>query len=325
MKPLTQQAIDDAQSIIAPYVAPTPQLCWPLLSEEIGTEVWVKHENHTPIGAFKVRGGLVLLNALVDRTKRPRSLITATRGNHGQSIPFAARLHGIPVTVLVPHGNSVEKNAAMNAWGARVEEFGNDFDTAREEAERRATAGDGEFVPSFGEEIVTGVATYGYELMSARPDLDTIYCPIGMGSGICGLVRVRDLLNHPAHIIGVVSAHADAMARSFASGAIVTTGTANTIADGVATRVPHPESFEIIRAGVERVVTVNDHEVANAMRMLYRSTHNVAEGAGAAACAAAYQERDQLQGKRIAVVLTGGNVDGDLFAKVLNGETPRVN
>ena len=324
MDKLSHNDIESAHSIISQHVSPTPQLRWPLLCEEMGTEVWVKHENHTPIGAFKVRGGLVYLDQLVKRAHPPAQLITATRGNHGQSIPFAARLHRIPVTVLVPHGNSVEKNAAMRAWGAEVEEFGVDFDVAREEAGRRASVGEGEFVPSFHKDLIRGVATYGYELMTSVTDLDVIYCPIGMGSGIAGLVTVRDLLGIRTEIVGVVSAHADAIAQTIAGDVVVSTETANTFADGVATRVPNPESVSIIRRGVERIVTVTDDEVACAVRRLYRCTHNVAEGAGAAACAAAYQEREQMRGKRIAVILTGGNIDRAWFVQVLNGETPKV-
>ncbi len=324
MVKLTHTNIEAARAIISQHVCPTPQMCWPLLCEEMGTEVWVKHENHTPIGAFKVRGGLVYLDQLVKHTHPPKHLITATRGNHGQSIPFAARHHGISVTVLVPHGNSVEKNAAMRAWGAQVVEFGADFDAAREEAGRRASAGEGEFVPSFHEDLIRGVATYAHELMTSVNDLDVIYCPIGMGSGIASLVAVRDLLGIRTQIVGVVSAHADAMAQTIAADGIVSTETANTFADGMATRFPNQEAVSIIRQGVERLVRVSDDEVASAIRRLYRCTHNVAEGAGAAACAAAYQERQQISGKRIAVILTGGNIDRAWFVQVLNGETPKV-
>ena len=321
---LTQNDITGAVELIAPHVPPTPQLRWPLLCEELGLDVWVKHENHTPIGAFKVRGGLVYLDALSKRAHPPRRLITATRGNHGQSIPFAARHHGISVTVLVPHGNSVEKNAAMKAWGAQVEEFGSDFDAAREEAERRAASGEGEMVPSFHEDLIRGVATYGHELMTAVADLDAIYCPIGMGSGICSLVQVRDLLARRTQIIGVVSAHADAIALTIEGSAIVNTETAHTFADGVATRVPTPDAVDTIRRGVERIVRVTDDEVASAIRMLYRCTHNVSEGAGALACAAASKERTLMQGKRVAIVLTGGNIDRSWFVQVLSGQTPKV-
>lgn len=324
MTQLARSDIEDAQRIIAPHILPTPQLRWPLLCDKIGTDVWVKHENHTPIGAFKVRGGLVYIDSITKRKNPPSRLITATRGNHGQSIPFAARMAGIPVTVLAPRGNSVEKNAAMRGWGADVEEFGDDFDLAREEAARRAAAGEGEFVPSYCEELVRGVATYGFELMQALPDLDTIYCPIGMGSGICGLVQVRDLLGLKAHIVGVVSAHADAMAQTFESNTVITTESANTFADGVATRVPNPDALDIIRKGVERIVRVTDDEVAEAIRMLYTCTHNIAEGAGAASCAAAFQERGLLKGKKVAIILTGGNVDKDWLIQVLNGGTPTV-
>ncbi len=313
-----------ARALVARHVAPTPQYCWPLLAAELGVRTWVKHENHTPTGAFKVRGGLVYLDRLMQRVNRPERLITATRGNHGQSIPYAARQHGIPVTVLVPEGNSADKNAAMCAWGAELEVFGTDFDTARQEAERRAKLGNGEIVPSFHDDLILGVATYAAELFEHCPPLDAVYVPVGMGSGICALMRVRDLLGLPTKIIGVVSAHADAMARSFQSDRVETTATARTFADGVATRLPNPAALDEIRRGADHIACVTDDEVAAAIRLLFRTTHQVAEGAGAAACAALMQERGQWQGRNVGIIMTGGNIDPAWFAEILQGGTPQV-
>ena len=318
-------ALDDlerASAVVAAHMAPTPAYRWPGLCRRAGCEVWLKHENHTPIGAFKVRGGLTYFDELHRGGGLPRGMITATRGNHGQSIPFAARQYGVPVTVLVPQGNSVEKNAAMAGWGAAVVEHGRDFDVARVEAHRRAEAEDLLFVPSFHPALVRGVATYALELFRAVEELDTVYVPIGMGSGICGLIAVRDLLGLKTDIVGVVAAEAPAVALSLAAGQIVETNSADTFADGMACRVPMPEPFAIINGGAARVVDVTEDEIAGAMRTLYMETHNVAEGAGAAAYAGLMQERKLHAGKRVAAVLTGGNIDSDLFAAVLAGSTP---
>ena len=302
---------------------PTPMLNWPLLSDALGVQTWVKHENHTPTGAFKVRGGLVHLDDIKRRGFSKKGLITATRGNHGQSMPFAARDHGIAVHVLVPEGNSQEKNAAMSAWGARLEVYGRDFDEAREEAERRAAGGDFEYVPSFHETLVRGVATYALEMFESVGDLDTVYVPIGMGSGICGVILVRDLLGLDTEVVGVVSDRADAVAQSFEAGRITETETADTFADGMACRVPLPKAMNIISKGAARIVRVTDDEVANAVRLIYTTTHNIAEGAGAAACAAA--GKDQRRGEKVGVVLTGGNIDRDWFTAILAGTTPTTN
>jgi len=308
-------------------MAPTPQLRWPLLAERAGTNVWVKHENHTPIGAFKVRGGLVYLRALAETRNLPRGFVTATRGNHGQSIPFAAARYGVPVTVVVPEGNSTEKNRSMRAWGARLIVHGGDFDEARAEAERLAATQGLAFAPSFHRDLVLGVATYGLELFGALPRLRAVYVPIGLGSGICALVAVRDLLGLDTRIVGVVAENADAYRRSFEAGRVVTTASAATFADGMAVRVPNAEALAIIIAGVERIVGVSDAEIAEAMRNFFTDTHNVAEGAGAAALAALL--KDQRDGRfgpddEVAVVLTGGNVDTSVFARVLDGGTPVV-
>ena len=303
-------------------MAPTPAYRWPGLCRRAGCELWLKHENHTPIGAFKVRGGLVYLDELQRGAGLPRGMVTATRGNHGQSIPFAARRYGVPVTVLVPEGNSVEKNAAMVGWGAQVVEYGRDFDVARVEAERRATAEGLLFTPSFHPALVRGVATYALELFSTVEDLDAVYVPIGMGSGICGLIATRDLLGLKTDIVGVVAAEAPALALSIAAGHIVETNSADTFADGMACRVPMPEPFAIIQAGAARILKVTEDEIAAAVRTLYTNTHNVAEGAGAAAFAGLMRERDRQAGKRVAAILTGGNVDSDVLRTVLEGATP---
>lgn len=320
----TLDDLEQAQALVAAHLAPTPSYRWPGLCRRAGCEVWLKHENHTPIGAFKVRGGLVYLDELQRSSGLPRGMVTATRGNHGQSIPFAARRYGVPVTVLVPRGNSVEKNAAMAGWGAEVVEHGRDFDVARVEAERRAAAESLLLVPSFHPALVRGVATYALELLRAVDDLDSVYVPIGMGSGICGLIAVRDLLGLQTEIVGVVAAEAPAVALSLEAGRIVETNSADTFADGMACRVPMPEPLAIIRGGAARVIEVTDDEVAAAMRAIYADTHNVAEGAGAAAFAGLMQERDRHRGKRVAAILTGGNVDTDVFRTVLAGTTPAV-
>ena len=292
---------------------PTPQYAWPLLAARAGCEVWVKHENHTPTGAFKVRGGLVYC----DRRRDAKGLISATRGNHGQSIAYAARRAGIRVTIVVPHGNSVEKNAAMRALGAELVEHGRDFDQARPEAERLAQERGLAMVPSFHPDLVLGVATYALELFRSVPDVHTVYVPIGLGSGICGVIRTRDLLGLAARVVGVQAERAPSYARSFEAGRIVTTESADTFADGVATRVPDPEAFDLIRKGVERIVTVSEEEIAAAVRAYYTDTHNLAEGAGAAPLAALVKEREAMRGRKVALVLSGGNIDLELFRRVL--------
>ena len=316
-------ALRAARALVHRHMPPTPQYAWPGLARRLGTGLWVKHENHTPIGAFKVRGGLVYLDELSRTEPGCPGIVTATRGNHGQSIPFAARAFGVPVTVLVPHGNSVEKNRAMQGWGARIEVFGTDFEEARQEAVRRAAEQGLHIVPPFAEPLVRGVATYALELFEAVPDLDVVYAPIGMGSGVCGLITVRDLLGLSTEIVGVVAAGADAYALSHEAGRVVATDTTDTVlGDGMDCRAPWEEPVAIIRRGAARVVRVTDDELARAMRAYYTDTHNVAEGAGAAALAAALKERERLAGRRVAVVLSGGNVDAALFARVLAGETP---
>jgi threonine dehydratase len=309
------QQLERAHGIVTAAMPPTPAHAWPLLSERLGADVIVKHENHTPTGAFKVRGGLVY----VDRLKRERpevaGLISATRGNHGQSVAYAAGRYGVLVTIVVPHGNSVEKNRAMRAFGAELVEHGEDYQAAREEAERRAARDGLEFVPSFHPDLLAGVATYALELLRKAPDLDVLYVPIGLGSGICGCILARDLLGLATEIVGVQSTEAPSYALSFAAGTVVTTDSSNTLADGIATRVPDADALAIIRKGASRIVQVTDDEVAIAIRAYWTDTHNLAEGAGAAPLAAALQERTKLRGKRVGLILSGGNIDFDLFCK----------
>jgi len=313
-------ALREAADYVHQHVPATPQHAWPLLAQRLGCQVWVKHENHTPTGAFKVRGGLVYVRSLLAGGEPPRGLVTATRGNHGQSMALAARQAGIPLVIVVPEGNSREKNAAMRALGAELVEHGVDFDVAREEAARLADQLGYAMVPSFHPELVRGVATYALELFEAVRDLDCVYVPIGMGSGICGLIQARNLLGLKTEIVGVVSSAADAYAQSFEQGRIVTTATADTFADGMACRVPHPQAFALVREHAARIVRVTDNEVAEAMRVYHEATHNTAEGAGAAALAALMQERGRQAGKRVAVVLSGANVDRARYAQVLMGD-----
>ena len=312
--------LERALEIVGHAMPPTPAHAWPLLSQRLGATIVVKHENHTPTGAFKVRGGLVY----VDRLKRERpattGLISATRGNHGQSLAFAARLHGVPVTIYVPRGNSVEKNRAMRAFGAKLVEHGDDFQAAREEACRRAEASRLEMVPSFHPDLVLGVATYAFELLRKAPDLDVLYVPIGQGSGICGCILARNLLGLKTEIVGVQSTLAPSYALSFAAGAIVTTETSNTLADGMATRIPDPDAFAIIRKGASRIVQVTDDEIGTAIRVYWTDTHNLAEGAGAAPLAAAMQDKAKNRGKRVGLILSGGNIDFDLFRRWVEPE-----
>jgi threonine dehydratase len=307
--------LERAHDIVRAAMPPTAAHAWPLLAERLGTRVVVKHENHTPIGAFKVRGGLVY----VDHLKRERpdtvGIISATRGNHGQSLGFAAARHKLALTIYVPHGNSLEKNRAMKAFGAHLVEYGEDFEAARQEAGRHAMRDGLHIVPSFHRNLVLGVATYALELFRVAPDLDVLYVPIGQGSGISGCILARDLLGLKTEIVGVQSTEAPSYALSFAAGTVVSTNSSNTRADGLATRVPDVEAFEIIRKGASRIVQVTDDEIAAAMRFYWTDTHNLAEGAGAAALAAALQEKTRLAGKRVGLVLSGGNIDFDLFRK----------
>jgi len=309
--------LDAAAATVHAVLPPTPQISWPLLSQRAGAEVWVKHENHTPIGAFKVRGGLVYLAELKRVEPNVTGVISATRGNHGQSLAFAARRLGLRATLVVPHGNSVEKNLAMRAMGGELVEYGKDFDEAYGSARQLAEERRLHMVLAFHPWLVLGVATYALELFRAVPDLDTVYVPIGQGSGICGTMAARDALNLRTRIVGVVAQNAPAYALSLERGEPVATDSATTIADGVACRIPDPMAFELIRNGVDRIVTVSEVEIRAAMRHYFTDTHNVAEGAGAAPLAALLQERDRMRGKRIGLILSGGNLDREVYSSVL--------
>ena len=318
----TRDELEVATSIVRTFVPPTPAYAWPLLRDRFGVDIVVKHENHTPTGSFKARGGLVYVDALRRGMHVANGLVTATRGNHGQSIALAATRNDIPCIVVVPEGNSVEKNAAMMAFGADLMIAGKDFDESRAVAAKIERERDYHLIPSFHRHIVTGVATYAHELFVACPDLDVVYVPIGMGSGICGLISVRDLLQLKTEIVGVVAQAAPAFALSFDAGRPVRTASARTFADGMACRDPQAEPLEIIMKGAARIVRVSEDEIAEAIRVLYADTHNLAEGAGAAALAALAKENNRLAGKRAAVILCGGNIDMPVFRQVLSGRTP---
>src|SRR5579871_1263769 len=318
--------LERAHETVVAAVPPTPAHTWPLLSDRLGTTVVVKHENHTPTGAFKVRGGLVYLDRLKRERPQVAGIISATTGNHGQSLAFAASRYGVPATIYAPLGNSVEKNRAMRAFGASLIEHGEDFEAARLEARRHAERDGLEIVPSFHPDLMLGVATYALELFRSQSDLDVLYVPIGQGSGISGCIRVRDLLGLKTEIVGVQSTEAPSYALSFAAGIIVSTNSSNTRADGMATRIPDPDSFEIIRKGASHIVQVTDDEIGAAIRAYWTDTHNLAEGAGAAAFAAAFQEKAKLRGKRVGLVLSRGNIDFDLFRKWVTADAvaPKV-
>lgn len=318
---LTRADLDAASELVHRTVPATPTHSWPLLDEVAGIETWVKHENHTPVGAFKVRGGIVYVDRL--RRERPEvtGLVSATRGNHGQSIARAGTAAGLAVTIVVPHGNSADKNAAMRALGAEVIEHGDDFQAAREYASGLAADDPArEMVPSFHPDLVLGVATYALEFFTAAPPLRTVYVPVGMGSGACALIAVRDLLGLDTEIVGVVAANADATARSFAAGSVVPTDTAATFVDGVATRSPDAGAVAALLAGAARIVTIDEDDAAEAMRVVLRTTHNLPEPAGALAVAGLLAERPS--DGPVGVVLTGGNVDATMLAEVLAGRTP---
>ena len=318
---LTLADLETAAAVVYQAMAPTKQQRWPLLDERIGAQVWVKHENQTPVGAFKVRGGLVYFDALRRGGTPVRGVVAATRGNHGQSVGFAAKRHGISAAIVVPHGNSTGKNAAMRALGVELIEDGHDFQASLEAAERIAREREWHLVPSFDELLVQGVASYALELFRAAPDLDTLYVPIGLGSGICGAIAARNVLGLRTKIVGVVAASAPAYARSLALGRLVSHDATTRIADGMACRTPVPGALEQIRTGVDRVIEVTDDQIEAAMRAIYDDTHNVTEGAAASTVAALVSERDRVQGLAVGVVFTGANVDRAAFARVLAGVT----
>lgn len=318
---LTLRELQDAAQTVYRVLAPTPQYAWPKLTQRAGCEVWVKHENHTPTGAFKVRGGVVYLERLM-RASPPAGIITATRGNHGQSIAYAASRAGVSTTIYVPRGNSPDQNSAMRGYGARVVEYGKDFDEAKHEAHKIAATQDLHLVPSFHRDLVAGVASYALEFFGAVSDLDTVYVGIGMGSGISGLITVRDLLGLKTQIVGVSASLAPASALSFTAGHPVNTDSALTFADGIATRQPDPQAIKIICRGAARVVTVSEDAIAEAMRVYFDDTHQVAEGAGAAPLAALLQERELMANKKVGLIFSGGNIERARLLQVLGGGTP---
>src|SRR5688572_16108220 len=314
-----REDIESAARFLAPLVPPTPQYVWPQVAAAFGAEVWIKHENHTPIGAFKARSAAVYFRKLMEREPGCRGVITATRGNHGQAVGLAARRFKLPATIYVPRGNSIEKNAAMRALGATLVEHGQDFQESREEAARVAQRDRLHMVPAFHPDIVLGVSTYWAELLRAAPDLDVLYVPIGQGSGACAAAAARNVYSPRTKIVGVVSAHAPTFARSFAARRVVEAPVETLLGDGMACRKPDEDALATILANISRIAEVTDAELAAAMRGIFAMTHNVAEGAGAAAFAAAWREREALAGKRVGIALTGGNVDTAVFADVLAG------
>ncbi len=313
----TLAEIEAAAEVVYREFQSTPQYPWALLSERLGADCWVKHENHTPVGAFKIRGGLTFFDGLKQRGELPREVISATRGNHGQSIGWAARAHGVHCTIVVPRGNSVEKNAAMRALGVELIEHGDDFTESSDHAARLAEQRGALRVPSFHRDLVRGVATYWWEFLRAVPQLDAAYVPIGLGSGACAAIAARQALGHRARIVGVVSSHATTYADSLAAGRVVEAPATTQLADGMAVRRADAGALAVLREHLDHIVQVSDGEVAAAMRAIYVDTHNVAEGAGAAAFAAAMQERERLRGQSVGVSLTGGNVDAAVLASVL--------
>lgn len=318
----TLPELEEAHALVTRHMAPTPAHRWPLLSQELDADLVVKHENHAPTGAFKVRGGITFMDWLKRTHPEMDGVITATRGNHGQSQARAAVAMGLRAKILVPHGNSAEKNAAMRAFGAELIEHGSDFDEAREEAMRLAATEPLYPVPPFHTELVRGVATYGLELFRAHPDLDVVYVPIGCGSGLCGTIAARDALGLSTEIVGVVAEGAAGAKLSVEAGHLVETNEARTFADGMAVRVPVQAAFDIYSKGAARIGVVSDGDIADAVRLYYSATHNIAEGAGAAALAMALKDRESLKGRKLGVVLSGGNIDRPLYQTVLEGGTP---
>lgn len=313
------QDIEAAAQVVYRSFQATPQYRWGTLSQRLGTHCWVKHENHTPVGAFKIRGGLTYFDQLQLRDDMPREVISATRGNHGQSMGWAARAHGVACSIVVPQGNSAEKNDAMRALGVNLIEQGSDFQEAREHAMHLATERGAHMVPSYHKDLLRGVSTYWWEFFKAVPQLDVVYVPIGQGSGACSAIAAKLALGHRARIVGVVSAHATTYADSIAAGRVVESPVSTELADGMACRVADAAALTVLIRHLDHVVKVSDSEVAQAMRWLFADTHNVAEGAGAASFAAAWQERDQIQGKAVGTTLCGGNVDSAMFAAILTG------
>jgi threonine dehydratase len=320
----TLQELERAAELVYRVMPATAQYAWPKLEQRAGCRVRIKHENHTPTGAFKVRGGIVYLDRLLRAQPKVPGVITATRGNHGQSIAFAAARAGVTARIYVPRGNSPDQNSAITAFGATLVEFGKDFDEAKHEAHRVAATEDLHFIPSFHRDLVAGVASYALEFFRASAELDAVYVGIGMGSGISGLLAARDLLGLRTDIIGVAARDAPASALSFAAGQVVTVPSAQTFADGIATREPDPDAIETICRGAERVVQVSEDDIADAMRVYFDDTHQIAEGAGAAPLAALLLERERMRNKTVGVILTGGNIERARLLQVLGGVTPQA-
>lgn len=316
--------IHSAQSLIYRYMPATPQYSWPLINERLGAELWIKHENHTPVGAFKLRGALVYATWLKETQPSFAGVVAATRGNFGQGAGMAARLLGLKAVIVVPHGNSIEKNNAMIAQGVEPVEYGRDFQDSLEFARDLAADRGFAMFESFHEQLVWGTATYALEFFQAAPALDVVYVPIGMGSSICGVVAARNALHLSTQIVGVVADTSPACAISFREHRLVEAPARSVLADGLACRKPDPEALAIMWSHVARVIEVSEDEICEAMAIYYRDTHNIAEGAGAASLAAALRERDILAGKRAGVILTGGNVDRDLYIDALNGTLQSV-
>ena len=312
-------ALRSAAARIYQEMPPTPQYVWPLLQNRFGAEIWLKHENHTPTGAFKVRGGITYMEWLVREHPDVSGIVTATRGNHGQAQARAARNSGLQAVIVVPHGNSLEKNTAMRGFGAELIEHGQDYNEAADYASKLAAERNLKLVPSFHSAIVQGVASYGLELFGEAGALDAVYVPIGNGSGICGTIAARDALGLNTKVIGVVSDRAPAVKLGFDAGKIASAGKANTFADGVAVRTPDAEAFEMYSKGADHIVMVDDDAIAVAIRIIWQDTHNLAEGAGAVALAGMIAETQQIAGKRVAAILTGGNIDQTMVAAVLAG------
>lgn len=314
---LTLQELETAAGKVYQHMGPTPQYAWPLLAQRTGCEVWVKHENHTPTGAFKIRGGLNYMQRLKEEQPCISGVISATRGNHGQSIGLAARATAMSATILVPFGNNPEKNNAMRALGVELIEHGEDFQEAAEQAQTLAVSKGLHMVPSFHPWLVGGVASYGLEFFRAVPDLDAVFVALGMGSGICSLIQARNALNLKTRIYGVVSENAPAYALSFREGHVVNTNSADTLADGVACRSPNELAVETILDGAADIITVSENEILSAMAHYFTDTHNVAEGAGAVPLAALLKGRDEFAGKRVGLILSGGNPDKALLKRAL--------
>ena len=318
MDPLpTLGEIESITPQINAVVPPTPQFSWPLLNARAGCQLWVKHENHTEIGSFKIRGALNYINRLVAREPQIHGVVAATRGNFGQAVAFAASRHKLPATIVVPHGNSVEKNRAMCGLGAKLVEHGADFQEALVHSESLAVERGLHWVPSFHRDLAWGNAVSMLCFLRNAPPLDWVYVPIGLGSGACALIAARDALGLRTGIVGVASDRAPSIALSFEAGRPVQHAASTRIADGMACSTPNPDALGQILRGVERVVRVSDDEAEDAMRAYFSDTHNVAEGASGAGLAAVLQDRNAVPRKRIGVVFTGGNVDAAAFARVL--------